>query len=237
MEERILLDNPWIVGIAGGIISGFILIPISFKISSMLGRTEYFNKVSSANKEVRDLLKSIISENKLPSVEVIESLISSTSRKYGVKIDNMYSSGEVIDDLIREVYDTGFLSVEKKIESSEMLKGLKERVVKKKAEQKEENREYDGRKKELREKNTIYAVFLTMVTVMLTITVMFTARNSRLIAYDSSFYNTLLIMITTLLVTFTLLNVIFMKRKQQEKRKLGKYDSYIVTKVESDNKE
>ncbi|AOV07898.1 hypothetical protein [Sporosarcina ureilytica] len=120
-----MFTNPWFVGICTGIVSGIIVFLISNKIS----RKDYYKKVKQANEEIVALLIITISEGKIPSLKIIKSVLSSLSRKYGVKPQNMNNAKETLEDMIKEVFATNFIPMDKKIELSEQLaKLIKEEV-------------------------------------------------------------------------------------------------------------
>ena len=67
------------------------------------------------------MLKNVISERKSPDKTILNSLLGSYSRKFKVNKKDLNDATEVIDDLIREVYDTSFISAESKYENAEQL--------------------------------------------------------------------------------------------------------------------
>ncbi|MED4052952.1 hypothetical protein P4654_02100 [Niallia taxi] len=121
--------NEWFIGICVGIISGLIVFFIQMVVTSKLGRKDYIKKVSYANEEILSLLKSVISEDVYPSITILDSLISSISRRYNVKKSDLNSETDVLDDLIREVFDTSFMSIDKKILSANKIIDLKDQYT------------------------------------------------------------------------------------------------------------
>jgi hypothetical protein len=110
------LNNSWVVGIGGGILSGIIVTLISRYFFSRRDNREYLQRVNSANREVIYAIRPGISEGIVPSLDVIQSLINSTARKYAVDIDDVYTPTEVAEDLIKEVMDSSFISAGAKSE-------------------------------------------------------------------------------------------------------------------------
>ena len=110
----LLLSNPWVVGIGASIFSGLIVTLITRYIFSKRDNKEYIQKVLSSNREVLYAVRPSISEDCLPSNEIIVSLISSAARKYGVEEKNMYSVEQIADDLIKEVMDSSFINAKTK---------------------------------------------------------------------------------------------------------------------------
>ena len=114
-------SNPWIVGIIGGIISGLFVFFVTNFLVNKVSKKEYFNQVNQANQELVSLLIVSVSEGELPSLTILQSLSASVSRKYKVKHQDVNSVKDILEDLIREIFDTNFISVENKIEVSEKL--------------------------------------------------------------------------------------------------------------------
>lgn len=124
-----IFNNPWVVGIAGGILSGLVVAWITRKIFSKRDNREYFQKVHAANQEVLYAIRPGISEEKIPTVEIIKHLISATARKYSVESSSMLTLSEISSELIKEVMDSSFISAQTKQEFCEKLSTLKEQVL------------------------------------------------------------------------------------------------------------
>ena len=119
-----IFDNPWFIGIGGGILSGLIVTFISRAILSRRDRREYIQKVLSANREVIYAIRPGISEGYIATPEVVDVLISATARKYGVDKKDAYGSDEVAQELIKEVMDSSFISAKTKEEYCGSLANL-----------------------------------------------------------------------------------------------------------------
>lgn len=117
-------DNPWFVGIGGGIVSGLLVFIITSSIVNKVSRKEYYKKVKEANREIIALLIMSVSEGRIPSLSVIESLLKSLTRSYGVKDGDLNNISETLEDLIKEIFETRFVSNDKKNELSEALINL-----------------------------------------------------------------------------------------------------------------
>jgi hypothetical protein len=124
-EITSFLSNQWVIGIIEGIISGLIVYFVTKYIFSRGENKEYSQKVLSANHEVIYAIRPSISENHLPTQEIIKNLISSTARKYGIETEDMYSTEQIVDDLIKEVMDSSFISAKTKSEYCDHLLTLK----------------------------------------------------------------------------------------------------------------
>lgn len=123
-----IFNNPWFVGIGGGILSGIIVAYITRLIFSKRDNREYSQKLSQANHEVLYAVRPGISEGKIPNNGVLRSLIEATARKYGVDKKDMHGLDEVSSELIKEVMDSSFISASAKQEFCEKLTSIKEEV-------------------------------------------------------------------------------------------------------------
>lgn len=108
------LNDPWVIGIGGGILSGLIVTGVSRWIFSGRDRKEHLSKVSSANREVVYAIRQGIPEDRVPTRQIVEALISSTARKYGLPTSDLNPPQDVASDLVKEVMDSSFISAEKK---------------------------------------------------------------------------------------------------------------------------
>jgi hypothetical protein len=109
-----ILSNPWFIGIGGGILSGLIVTVISRALLSRRDDREYAQKVLGANREVVYAVRPGISEGLVPTVDVLDSLVEATSRKYGVDRKDLYRPFEIAQELMKEVMDSSFISAKTK---------------------------------------------------------------------------------------------------------------------------
>ncbi|SMP82708.1 hypothetical protein SAMN06295888_1563 [Desulfonatronum zhilinae] len=119
------MNNPWIVGIGGGILSGLLVTFVSRALFSRRDRREYAQKLASANREVIYALRPGLSEGHVPDSRVVESLISATARKYAVEAKDMYGARQVGEELIKEIMDSSFISASTKQEYCNQLESLR----------------------------------------------------------------------------------------------------------------
>lgn len=117
------LNDPWVIGIGGGILSGLIVTGVSRWIFSGRDRKEHLSKVGSANREVVYAIRQGIPEDRVPTREIVEALISSTARKYGLPTSDLNQPQDVASDLVKEVMDSSFISAEKKDQYCSTLLG------------------------------------------------------------------------------------------------------------------
>jgi hypothetical protein len=118
------LNNPWFIGIVGGILSGLLTTVISRSIFSRRDRREYVQKTATANRDVIYAIRSGIPEGVVPSFEIVEAMIASAARKYGVETKDILSPKEVAEDLVKEVMDSSFISAKSKTEFCAQLAPL-----------------------------------------------------------------------------------------------------------------
>ncbi|MGG4237945.1 hypothetical protein ABEW02_13855 [Bacillus safensis] len=107
-------------------ILGLIYTVINSFIMRFLDRKEYKNRVEIANSELNKTLKNYISEGEIPSVFLIKTLCMAYSKSYKIKIKDINNIENVINRLIREIFETSFLPSSQKTKISEDLLKLKE---------------------------------------------------------------------------------------------------------------
>lgn len=120
-----LLSNPWVVGIGGGILSGLFVTLITRYLFSKRERSEYLQKVATANNEIIYAIRPAIAEKVIPSSNMLNALFSATARKYSVDPSDLFSRDGLANELIKEVMDNTFLSSQQKVEFCELLSSLK----------------------------------------------------------------------------------------------------------------
>jgi hypothetical protein len=94
---------------------------ISSRILKRREKREYLQKIETVNKEVLYALRSGIPEKHFPSDEIITSLINSTSRRYKVDIKDVHKPIELVEELIKEIMDSSFISIVTKREYCDIL--------------------------------------------------------------------------------------------------------------------
>lgn len=116
-----IVNNAWFIGIVGSILSGLFTYWLTKTIFSKKDNKEYLQKVNTVNNEIIYALRLGISEESLPSYHVINRLINATCRKQGVRVKDVYTYNEIIEDLTKEVMDSSFISSENKAKYCELL--------------------------------------------------------------------------------------------------------------------
>ncbi len=120
------LSNPWVVGVGGGVVSGFLVTLITRQLFSRRERREYRQKIETANNEIIYAIRPAIAEKVIPSPAMLEALFSATARKYGVNSTDLMSRVTLANELMKEVIDNSFLSSQQKAEFCDLLTGLKQ---------------------------------------------------------------------------------------------------------------
>ncbi|MCY3541989.1 MAG: hypothetical protein OXH31_08825, partial [Gammaproteobacteria bacterium] len=118
------LNDPWVVGIGGGILSGILVSFISRKFFSRRDRREYNQKLQSANREIIYALRPGIAEGHVPGRRTVQSLINSTARKYAIDESDLYDPIQIGEELTKEIMDSSFISANTKQEYCKQLDSL-----------------------------------------------------------------------------------------------------------------
>jgi len=119
-----ILNNAWVIGIGGGVLSGLLVTLITRYIFSKKDDKEYVQKLAAVNKEVVYALRPGISEGHIPGEEVLSSLINATARKYKVSRDDVFRPKQIAEELIKEIMDSSFISSDTKKNYCETLAHL-----------------------------------------------------------------------------------------------------------------
>ena len=118
------LNNPWAVGIIGGVLSGFFVTIITRKLFSKKDNREYLQKLYSANRELIFALRPGVAEGVIPSKKVVELVTNATARKYEVESKDLFGPEQVAEELVKEIMDSSFISSSTKEDYCNKLEGL-----------------------------------------------------------------------------------------------------------------
>lgn len=118
------LQNPWVIGIGGGVISGFVVFFITQLIFNNSRAATNRRNVDMTNREVIYALRPGIPEGEIPSKDIVDALIHATGRKYGVDSKDAYDCVTIGEELIKEVVDSSFISAKQKAEYVNSLRTL-----------------------------------------------------------------------------------------------------------------
>ena len=163
------LNNPWFVGIGGGILSGLVVALVTRFLFSKRENREYQQKVAAANREVVYELRPGISEGEIPSQEVLSSLMNATARKHRINKEDAFSAKEIAEELIKDIMDSNFISAETKklycenlahlVQEDTNLPALDENVML------NDNRARDYRQKLVLQMSVLLGVTVSMMTM------------------------------------------------------------------------
>jgi hypothetical protein len=119
------LSNHWAIGIGAGVISGLAVMLIVRHLFSGREQRDYQQNVAGANSEILQAIRPTIAQKIIPSGAMLDALFSATARKYGVDSRDLLPKAGFANELIKEVIDNTFLSSQQKVESCELLAGMK----------------------------------------------------------------------------------------------------------------
>jgi len=120
-----MLNNPWLVGIGGSVISGIIVWFVTTKLLTRKVNKEYLRRIDQANNEILYSLRPSIAGGKYPKREIISAIISSSARKYELQEKDLMDMKEIGENIIKEVMDNSFLSPQQKNDLCNELLELK----------------------------------------------------------------------------------------------------------------
>ena len=122
-----ILNNPWITGIGGGIISSLIVFFITQYLFRKKERREYLQKIKTANNEILYSIRPLVIDKKLPTNKVVSAIRLSTAKKYGIEQEDLYNTFSLYNDLVTEIMGNSFLSSDQKLDFFNLLKQMKSR--------------------------------------------------------------------------------------------------------------
>jgi hypothetical protein len=198
-------SNPWVVGIGASTVSGVIVWFITQRLFSTREDKEYIQKVSSANTEVIYALRPLISEYAFPSTVIVDSVISATSKKFGIRKESMNSPMQFFDELVKEVMDSNFISPQKKIEYCNHLHTLKTEAVSN-TQPKAIGTDLDAAS--IAKKENLFDALSVSMAIMTTLTISFTAFAQTLTSSTSSILTIFLPVVAALITS--LVSVFFL---------------------------
>ncbi|MFA6888035.1 MAG: hypothetical protein WC254_00905 [Candidatus Woesearchaeota archaeon] len=120
------LNNPWISGIGGGLISGIIVFFVTNYILSRKENKLYLQKIDQANLEVIHILKPYVTSEKPFNLELFNSVISSVSKRYNVESNDIIKLEEALNEIVTDIMQTSFLTEEQKETYCKKLLSLKQ---------------------------------------------------------------------------------------------------------------
>lgn len=171
-----ILNNPWVTGIGGGVISSLIVFFVTRYFFSKREKREYLQKVETANNEILYSIRPLVIEKNIPTKEILSAVRISTAKKYGVKQEDLYNEFSLSNDLINEIIGNSFLSSEQKLDFCKLLQTMKE-TDKGQLNQKEIEVIYLNEKDSLSSKYNSILLSMTTFAMVLTMT-LFSTKNA-----------------------------------------------------------
>lgn len=218
-------SNNWTIGIIGGIISGIIVYIITDRIFSKRENKEYIQKLKIANNELLYNVRPLVVEEHKPTIEILNSIINATARKYGVKKEDLYNKEDLADELIKEIVGNPFLTSENKLQYSNLCLEISNLNPSKSEIENDKKIIYITRSKDI-SKETLT---LTLATVTaLTFTLFTKIFKEDLITDDFKFDQ--IISIIPILISIPIISVMISKILQTIKRKKLEEQSEILKK-------
>lgn len=220
-----LLTNGWVVGIGGGVLSGLIVAWLTRVLFSKRDQRELAMKVHSANQEILYAIRPEISEQSLPSIQVIDALRSATARKYHIDRDRLHDVPHIVEDLIKEIMDSSFVSSAAKREYCEDLKLLIAETASEKSQEREDPEIHVARVEYKEKMVTLLSMTLGTIAALAT---MVSFLSSRL--KDSSLFGKLtepllpmLLVFGSLVLVMTAMQAALRLRRRKIRTELGLY--------------
>lgn len=225
-----LLNNVWFVGVGGGVLSGLIVMWLTRTLFSKKDLRELAINISSANREILYAIRPEISEDHLPAVEVIEALKNATARKYKIEPERLHTITEIVEELIKEIMDSSFISSSAKKQYCDSLKTL----IPEKSEEPvtlSDDREVFVARIEYKEKMTSLLSFTlgTIAALATTLTFIRSSIDSSSILgkFTESLFPMMLVMVSVILV-MTAMQVALKLRHKRIRAEKGISDNEMV---------
>jgi len=105
-----LLNNTWIAGIGTGVLSGALVTWVTNRLISKRDEKELARSIEIANREILYALRTEVSEEQVPALEVVEALINATARRHKLEARHLLRPKQIAEELIKEIMDSSFIS-------------------------------------------------------------------------------------------------------------------------------
>lgn len=132
--KEFLQQNPWAIGVGGGVIGGFIIFFLTRWLINVRDNKEYLKTIELANGKVIETLIPYISDKGLPTIDVLNSIIATIAREYRLKVREMYSTSIICEELICGILSNFYVSNDKKEEYMNQLSKYKNELTSKETE-------------------------------------------------------------------------------------------------------
>lgn len=213
------LNNSWVVGVGGGIISSLIVYFVTRRIFSKKENKEYLQKLRTANNELIYAVRPFLVERKIPNADVIDSIVLATAMKYEVNEYDVYYYEELADHLIKEITENSFLSAEDKIEFCELANKLKKYAEEQEKQEEQELKELRRHESAKKSNNTtVFSLTLAIMTMTFSV-VTIIATDLANIDLDTSKFSTILLVSTIVPVMAVTISLMLQIMRRAEKRR------------------
>lgn len=118
------MNNGWVIGTATGILSGLLVWWVTYQFLTKKEDREYRQKVIGANRDVIYAIRPGISEGQIPDREIVIALTNATARRYALPPSALYRPFEIVEELIKEIMDSSFISSSQKAQYCAQLAPL-----------------------------------------------------------------------------------------------------------------
>ena len=211
------INNTWATGIGTGILSGLLVAWITRKVFSRKDEREIARSIESANREVLLAVRSEVSEEQVPSIDVVEALINASARKYKVETRYLLKPRQIAEELIKEVMDSSFISSRTKRLFCDNLKSLIPSAETALDKQVQKEAQVFVARVEYRERMVmLFSMILGMITAMGSLYVAIRPRVTSSIG--GAVFESLMPMALILFVVVVLMNVMVSIMKMRHKR-------------------
>lgn len=119
-----LLNNTWVAGIGTGVLSGALVAWVTNKLISKKDEKELARNIEVANREILFSLRTEVSADQVPELDVVEALINATARRHKLEARHLLKPKQIAEELIKEIMDSSFISSAQKKAFCERLKAL-----------------------------------------------------------------------------------------------------------------
>lgn len=120
-----ILNNAWVTGIGGGLISSVIVFFATRYFFSKRDNGEYIQKTATANNEILYSIRPLIIEKRVPTQLMLNAVRFSSAKKYGVRQVDLYNEFTLSSDLMNEIMGNSFLSSDQKIDFCNLLQTMR----------------------------------------------------------------------------------------------------------------
>lgn len=228
-------SNNWTIGIGGGIISGIIVYIITDRIFSKRENKEYVQKLKVANNELLYNIRPLIVEENKPTIEIFNSIINATARKYAVKKEDLYSKEDIADELIKEIVGNPFLTSENKLQYSNLCLEISNLKTPNANLESEKKIVYLNRSKDIsKETLTLTLATITALTATLFIKIFDSEKLTNELNFDN-IISVIPILISIPIISIMLTKIIEILKKKKEQELQSENVKKIIEKIRMQN--